>query len=119
MARSFSLSVAPRQHDHTTVYVFTVNGSLDAHTFPDLEKEFHALMAQGQYRFVLDFKTLDYISSAGLGLLLGVQRVASRHSGDLKIANMPDTIYNIFDILGFSKLIGVYPSWEAAAQSFS
>jgi anti-anti-sigma factor len=118
MARSFSMSVVPRQHDDSTVHVFTVNGSLDAHTFPDLEKEFHDLMEGGFYRFVLDFKGLEYISSAGLGLLLGVQRVTARHSGDLKIVNMPHAIYNIFDILGFSKLITVYPSLDAAAQAF-
>jgi len=100
------------------VQVVKVDGYLDAHTFPDLEKSLREFIDGGHYHIILDFETLDYISSAGLGLLLGIHRLISQKHGSLKLANMSESLRNIFEVLGFTKIIEVFPDTETALKSF-
>jgi anti-sigma B factor antagonist len=112
------LSIEKHQAADGSVEVVKVDGYLDAHTFPDLEKALHELIKEGQHRIVLDFETLDYISSAGLGLLLGVHRLTSEQMGGLKIINMQEAVHRVFDVLSFSRIIEICPSREAAFAAF-
>jgi len=100
------------------VQVVKVDGYLDAHTFPDLEKSLREFIDGGHCHIVLDFETLDYISSAGLGLLLGIHRLISQKQGGLKIANMSESLHDIFEVLGFTRIIGICSDTEAALKSF-
>ena len=119
MQRTFGLETKEERAGETQVSLVTVHGYLDAHTVPQLEKELHARAQSGDINILLDFADLTYISSAGLGLLLEVQRSVQKSDGDLKIVHMPETIHNIFSILGFSKLIQVFGSNEDALAAFN
>lgn len=55
---------------------------------------------------VLDFKGLDYISSAGLRLLLSLQKTMNRQ-GSMKIRNANDTVNEIFEVTGFSEILTI------------
>ena len=112
------LNIEKHQAADRDVQVVKVDGYLDAHTFPTLEKALHQLIKDGQHNIVLDFETLDYISSAGLGLLLGVHRLTSQQMGGLKIINMQEPVHRIFDVLGFSRIIEICPSRDAAFAAF-
>ncbi|MFP4058206.1 MAG: STAS domain-containing protein [Candidatus Brocadiia bacterium] len=100
------------------VAAFRIQGYLDAHTAPRFEEALRQAIDQGQVRLVVDCGQLDYISSAGLGVLIDAYRAVEPKGGELKVAAMPPAIAEIFDILGFSKVIRSYPSVEAAAASF-
>lgn len=100
-----------------TVQVVKVDGYIDAHTFPDLEKRLRGFIDNGQHHIILDFETLDYISSAGLGLLLGIHRLISQRQGGLKIFNMSESLLRIFEVLGFSRIIEVCPDRESALRA--
>jgi len=117
MAKSFSTSVSIQCVGGCEVAVVGLCGYVDAHTFGQLDQQLHDVLDQGHYQLVLDFGEMEFINSSGLGLLLGVKRIATRHQGDLCIIRMPEAIYEVFDVLGFSQLISVYPSWEAAAKA--
>ena len=117
MAKPFSTSVSVQHVAGLEVAVVGLCGYVDAHTFGQLERQLHEVLDQGHYHLVLDFGEMEFINSSGLGLLLGVKRIATRHQGDLCIIRMPEAIYEVFDVLGFSQLISVYPSWEAAAKA--
>ena len=117
MAKSFSTSVSTQHVAGQEVAIISLRGYLDAHTFGQLEEQLHDVLDRGHYHLVLDFGELDYINSSGLGLLIGMRRVATRHQGDLYIIRMSEAIYEVFDVLGFSQLISVYPSWEAVAKA--
>ena len=112
------LNIEKNQDCDVLVQIVKVDGYLDAHTFPDLEKVLNGMITQGQNNIILDFETLDYISSAGLGLLLGAQRKASLQKGGLKIIHMQESIHRVFQVLGFSRIIEVCPSREAALRAF-
>ena len=102
-----------------TVQIVRLAGSLDMYSFPRLETQLSTLFQQGQYSIVLDCNELDYIGSAGLGALIGFAKQAREHHGDLKLLNVPERIYKIIELLGFTKVLQVFNAETEAVSSFS
>jgi anti-sigma B factor antagonist len=100
------------------VNVIRLSGSLDMYSFPRLEAQLSTLYQQDRYCVVLDFQDLDYIGSAGLGALIGFAKQARERGGDVKLLNVPERIYKIIELLGFTKVLQVHASEEAAVASF-
>ena len=85
--------------------VFTLEGRMDTVTAPELEKELKASL-DGVKELTLDFEKLDYISSAGLRVLLSTQKVMNKQ-GALKIIHVNDTIMEIFEVTGFTEFLPI------------
>jgi anti-anti-sigma factor len=100
------------------IHILRLEGYVDAHTFTEFEEELTQLVESGKYYLLLDLEKLTYINSTGLGLLMATFRQVRQHSGDLVIAKMSDKITNIFNLLGFSRLISTYPTEEEALEKF-
>jgi anti-anti-sigma factor len=66
---------------------------------------------------VLDFEQLNYISSAGLRVILLTARVLQRQGGKLAICSLSDSIREVFEISGFDKIIPVHSTREEAASA--
>ena len=98
--------------------VMELHGFLDAHTAPDLEKTFSELMAKGKYNIVVNFNALNYISSAGLGGFMAYIDEVRNNKGDIKLANMQQKVFNVFDLLGFPYLYEIYKDKEEALRKF-
>ncbi len=81
-------------------------GRLDTTTAPDLEKELKELFEQGVSQLTLDFEQLDYISSAGLRVLLFAQKSLSEN-GKMTIRNVKPEIMEVFDITGFIDILTI------------
>ncbi|HEX8550756.1 MAG TPA: STAS domain-containing protein [Abditibacteriaceae bacterium] len=105
--------------DGRDVNILRLEGYVDAHTFTDFEEELTKLVEGGHYNLLLDLEKLTYINSTGLGLLMATFRQARQYQGDLVIAKMSDKITNIFNLLGFSRLIHTYPTEQEALQKFA
>ena len=101
------------------VHILRLEGYVDAHTFTDFEEELTKLVEGGHYNLLLDLEKLTYINSTGLGLLMATFRQVRQHQGDLVIAKMSDKITNIFNLLGFSRLISTYATEQEALQKFT
>jgi len=82
-----------------------LEGRLDTVTSPDLEKELDAVL-EGAEELVLDFEKLEYISSAGLRVLLANQKRMNKQ-GSMKLVNVNDTIMGIFEVTGFSEILTI------------
>jgi anti-anti-sigma factor len=93
-------------------------GFVDAHTAPQLEKLLNDLVAQKHFKVVLDCEFMDYISSAGLGVLMGAISNFRQNQGDLKVVQLPQKVFKIFDLLGFTKLFEIYDSRGDAIAAF-
>jgi anti-sigma B factor antagonist len=104
---------------HGNITVLDLNGFLDAHTSVELEKRFEDLISENEYKIVVNFGKLSYISSAGLGVFMAFIETARNNSGDIKLCAMSDKIYNIFDMLGFPILFEIYKEEKAAIEKFS
>src|SRR6266478_4491317 len=106
------------QEIHGAVSLVRLAGSLDMYSFPRLETQLNTLFQQGHNAILLDCKELDYIGSAGLGALIGFAKQAREKNGDVKLLNVPDRIYKIIELLGFTKVLQVHNSEEDAIASF-
>jgi anti-sigma B factor antagonist len=95
-----------------------LRGVLDAHTSPEFEKALDDLLRGGHSRAVLDFQGVDYVSSAGFGVILGAIHGFRLEGADIKIAAMSESIRRIFDMLGFQRVLEVCPTVGAALKRF-
>lgn len=81
-----------------------IEGRLDTSTAPELEKELSDL--SGVTELVLDFAKLEYVSSAGLRVLLASQK-AMNAQGKMLIKNVNETIMEVFEITGFADILTI------------
>lgn len=80
-------------------------GRLDTMTAPELETELSALLPQAE-SLTLDMEKLDYISSAGLRVILKTQKALEKKAG-LKLTHVPEAVKEVFDITGFSDFLTI------------
>lgn len=82
-------------------------GRLDSNTAPQLEEEIHASMDDAE-KLILDFKGLEYLSSAGLRVLLSVHKAfMKKGSGGLVIRHVNETIHEVFEVTGFLDILNI------------
>lgn len=99
--------------------VVTISGRMDAVTAPEYEKTVNELIAAGETMFVIDFNTLDYISSAGLRGLLVTAKQLKGKGGQVRFANIKGTVKEVFDISGFGSIFQMDDSVSAALARIS
>ena len=85
--------------------LFSLEGRLDTVTAPDLEKELKDSL-DGVTELQLDFEKLEYISSAGLRVLLAAQKIMSKQ-GEMTLTHVNETIMEIFEVSGFSDILTI------------
>lgn len=82
-----------------------LSGRLDTTTAPQLEAELRRSV-NGIKKLTLDFTEVEYISSAGLRVLLAAQKVMNRQ-GEMKLTGVSADIMEIFEITGFSEILTI------------
>ena len=82
-----------------------IEGRLDTTTAPELEAELKASL-DSISELVLDLAKLDYISSAGLRVLLSAQKVMIKKGG-MKLIHVNETVMEIFEVTGFSDILTI------------
>ena len=88
-----------------TELTVTLTGRLDTTTAPQLETELKQSF-EGTEKLVLDFASLEYLSSAGLRVLLAAQKVMNKQ-GEMVIKNVNETISEIFEVTGFIDILTI------------
>ena len=101
------------------IVILAVKGRLDASTSNKLEESLLASIEAGEKQFALDFSRLDYISSAGLRVLLLAMKKLTNADGKLVLCSLQEQIKEVFDIAGFSSLFPLFTSPEEALRSFN
>ena len=86
-------------------YTFTLEGRLDTITAPDLEGKINEAVEDAD-KLILDLAKLEYISSAGLRVLLGAMQ-AMEGKGDMVVRNPTRSVREVFDLIGFSNLFHI------------
>ena len=87
------------------IATIALEGRLDTTTAPELEKELKTVIESAD-ALVLDFGELDYISSAGLRVLLSAHKAMSRKGG-MKVVNVNELVREVFDVTGFSDILTI------------
>ncbi len=106
------LSIEVREVDGVSV-VFPA-GFINAHTVRQFESALEALVQKRRYQILLNCRNLTYISSAGLGAIMGLIETVRENGGDILLCSLQENVFAIFDTLGFTQLYKVFPS-EAEA----
>lgn len=116
--KKIGISSSEDQFDGLVITTVNVEGFLDSSTFPELQEFLEELIQKQTYHIVVNLEKLDYISSAGIGVLMGMLQEVRGNEGDLKLINMSSKIRNLFDMLGFSQIIRIYDDARAAKEAF-
>jgi anti-anti-sigma factor len=102
--------------DENQVSIVLFDGELDTNTSAEAEAHLDELRASGILKILVDFEKLDFVSSAGLRILLATAQQLNDAGGELRLCNLNETVQEVFDISGFSTLLMVFDS-EAEAMS--
>ena len=100
------------------IRILSFQGNLDTNTSPQAESEINGLIEAGSQKLLINFEKLDYISSAGLRILLATAKKLKVSQGDLKICCLNETVQEVFDISGFVTILSVSTTEEEALAAF-
>ena len=85
--------------------ILKITGRLDTTSAPEMEKAVKENIS-GVEKLIIDMEKLEYISSAGLRVLLSAQKTMNGQ-GSMKVINVSDTIMEIFEITGFNEIMTI------------
>ena len=97
------LNINKKMEDKTLTVA--LEGRLDTTTAPQLEEELKNDLPDVT-SLVMDFEKLEYISSAGLRVLLSAQKIMNKQ-GEMKLIHVNDVINEIFEVTGFSDILNI------------
>lgn len=98
--------------------VVAVAGSVDALTATEVTKYLEGLVTQGHTNLVVDLGLVEYVSSAGLRTLLATLKSVRAVKGDLRLADVKPNVKKVLTMSGFTSIMQVFDTKEAALASF-
>lgn len=99
--------------------LINVNGRIDSATAPQLQEALNDLIEENNYKLVLDLSQVDFISSAGLWVLVNAQKKCKRFNrGEVVLASVPQRIHDALDLAGFIPYFKVFEETAQAVGSF-
>jgi anti-sigma B factor antagonist len=102
------------------VVSFIENKILDEANISEIGQGLISLVeARQRPKILLDFKNVDHLSSAALGMLINVNQKVKNQSGELRLVNIKPQIYEVFVITKLNKLFRILPNREEGLASFS
>jgi anti-anti-sigma factor len=110
------MNITTEEIDGVMTVVF--EGSLDTNTAPDAEAKLGELLTAGTAKLVIDFASLDYISSSGLRVLLVAGKKLGSSGGSMRLCNLNETVDEVFEISGFSTIFNVFKTRDDALAGF-
>ena len=99
--------------------VFSLSGRLDSSSSPKVEEKILHSIANGTHDVILDFSSLDYISSAGIRVLVHCHKELEKKEGQIFLAAVPKPIENVLYITGFLPYFKVYDGQTEALAALT
>lgn len=95
------------EEQQSGVAYFELQGYLDAHNFEKLEALFERYFEESVYRFVVDIRRLEYVSSAGAGVFIGAVGTCQDNGGNIVLVQPSQEVKEIFELLGVYQIFPV------------
>ncbi|MCE1227896.1 MAG: STAS domain-containing protein [Firmicutes bacterium] len=111
------LSIQVREADDLAV--LAPDGFINAHTVRQFESALEDLVKAGKFTILLDCERLNYISSAGLGAIMGLIETVRENRGDILLCSLQENVFAIFDTLGFTQLYRVFANETEARKALA
>jgi anti-anti-sigma factor len=102
----------------TAVTVLDLEGTLDAHTFKKFDHYLTAAIDNKGPLLILNCEKLDYVSSAGIGVLAGATKRCRDQQGDLRLCGVNDKVKKIINLVGLQAMLRMYEGERGALMSF-
>ena len=109
------MDITETKHDQYSV--FKLNGRLDSNTAMGFEQKLFDCIENGTQRLILDFEELDYISSAGLRVILKATKSLKSTEGKLVLCEMQDYVKEVFEISGFDSFLPIEATLDDAVKT--
>ena len=93
-----------------------LRGRIDAAKGPDVKSQLAELIASGESRLVINLKSIDFIDSTGLGVLVSCLRRCVASGGDLCLADVPEFARSIFELTRLTRVFRIDYSEDEAVQ---
>ena len=106
------MNITDRESD--SVKIVDLEGNLDTNTAPDAESHLSSLADEDAAKILINLEKLNYISSAGLRVFLATAKKLKGSGGELRLCVLNETVQEIFDMSGFSTILGVFKSEDDA-----
>jgi len=103
---------------HQDVLVISLKGRLDMSNSDTLKEGFSTWL-QSARKFVFDCSTLEFLDSTGLGVLLLCLKESMKKDGDIRLAEVNETVRMVLEITRADEIFQVFPTVEEAVASFS
>ena len=106
-------------HEVDGMAVMQPEGFINAHTVRQFESALEALVKAEKFTILLNCQKLNYISSAGLGAIMGLIETVRENQGDILLCSLQENVFAIFDTLGFTQLYRVFGTEDEARQALA
>jgi anti-sigma B factor antagonist len=101
------------------VVYLELDGLLDAHNFEMLESIFDRHFSKDCYRFIIDLKRIQYVSSSGAGVFIGAVGTCQDNDGNIVLVQPSQEVKEIFELLGVYQIFPVVSSRAEALEHFA
>ena len=101
-----ALKISTRKHDEN-IQIVDIGGQIDASNAMVFEEELDKVIVAGANRLILNFKELEFISSAGLRVILALIKKLQTQSGEIKICHLNANITKVFNLAGFTQIMRI------------
>ncbi len=98
--------------------IFKLHGDLNSNTSPQLEEKIFAAINNNSKKMIVDFEDLDYISSAGLRVIVKTAKNLKRSEGKVVLCSMQDYVKEVFEIAGFDAFLIIVSTMDDAMNQF-
>ena len=100
------------------INIYKINGHLDSNTSQGFEDKLIQAIDGGSKSMIIDFKNLDYISSAGLRVILKATKALKREDGKIMLCDMQNYVKEVFEITGIDSFLPIVDSMDDARNAF-
>jgi len=98
------------------VVILRLDGRLDAATAPILDRKIQTLVEDGYVQIALDFTSIDYLSSAGMRVLLSESRKLHAKHGTFVLFALSSEVEEVLKMAGFDRILHIFPTEKEALQ---
>ncbi|MBK9246893.1 MAG: STAS domain-containing protein [Ignavibacteria bacterium] len=106
------MEIIERKQDGVTV--LEVRGRLDSNTASELEEKLQKILIEKEQKLLIDFSHLDFLSSAGLRVLLWGMKTIRAAKGKLALSSLKSNVQEVLDISGFNATLPYFMGMEDA-----
>ena len=110
------MEIEVRESD--SISIVELAGSLDTGTAPTVGGKLDELTSSGATKILIVLTAVDFISSAGLRILLATAKKLRKSGGDLRLCGLNETVQEVFEISGFNTLMKIFDDEAQAMNGF-